>query len=526
MLTDIIELLRIFRTICLFAEYSDFNFLFPGKFLNGDLENFFIHQCKIPDMSFVLGIDIGTSGVRGAVFDESGKMLSNTFSIRRWKVAWDSEGKSFINADEALTEILKLIDEIVEGFSGSYIELAGVSCFLHSLVGIDESGSPTTEVILWSDTRSNEQAKFLRQNLDEKNFHQLTGARFHSSFLPAKLLWIKERDAYTWERTAKWISFADYFSYRLFGDLATSASIASASGIFEIKHRRWCDDLLNFLNLSSAKMPFVAESHSLFNLKAELCKRWRALSRTRWFLPIGDGAANNLGAGGLHCPAGVLMIGSSGAIRTIIQDETIAEIPSGLWCYRVDENRLIMGGAISDAGTLYDWLKDNLRFTEPEFLFPNSHGLSFLPFLVGERSVGYNLEAKGAIAGIRIYTTASEIFQSALEAVAYGFADILEQLESVFSIDELILVGKPLLESKTWKNVIVDVLGKDAILSTEREASLKGSIVFALEKSGHDLKDIALEPTIQIFPNMENHQVYKNARQKYQHFYRLMLQDK
>jgi len=129
------------------------------------------------------------------------------------------------------------------------------------------------------------------------------------------------------------------------------------------------------------------------------------------------------------------MIGTSGAMRVAYRGEAPAKIPSGLWCYRIDRKRVIMGGALSDGGGLYYWLKQNLRLGKDDDVEreiakrdPAAHGLTVMPFFAGERSTGYHENAVGSILGLRSSTDAIDIVQAGLESIAYRFADIFDGL--------------------------------------------------------------------------------------------------
>ena len=134
------------------------------------------------------------------------------------------------------------------------------------------------------------------------------------------------------------------------------------------------------------------------------------------------------------------MVGTSGAMRVAYRGVPPKKIPHGLWCYRVDRKRVVIGGALSDGGGLYHWLRGNLKLpkdAEAQIAkrVPGAHGLIFMPFLAGERSTGYYESAAGALLGLTSATDSIDILQAALESVAYRFAEIFDQLNSVVKCD-------------------------------------------------------------------------------------------
>ncbi|HNU06805.1 MAG TPA: FGGY-family carbohydrate kinase [Pyrinomonadaceae bacterium] len=187
---------------------------------------------------------------------------------------------------------------------------------------------------------------------------------------------------------------------------------------------------------------------------------------------------------------------------------------------------MIIGGALSDGGGLFRWLKDNLRLsgTDDEVEAeigrrePDAHGLTFLPFLFGERSTGYHENARGAILGLQSTTDSIDIVQAGLESVAYRFAEIFDRLNEVCKIKEIIASGGALRESPVWTQIIADVLGRDMFLPDTREASSRGAVVFALGLSNRPHDSKAPDGTRFEFDTMRRI-TYLRSRGRHRHFY-------
>ncbi len=513
---------------------------------------------------YILALDIGTSSVRAALYDFNGDVLPETMVKNERQLTATGDGGAEIDALEGFAQIEQAIDDVLEKSSkikGEILYVAA-SSFWHSLVGIDVQGKPTTKVFGWADTRSAKYVVDLRKKLDENKIHNRTGARFHSSFWTAKLLWLRKDYPKVFEKTAKWLSFSDFValklvtpsSRRLSGKrpaspnvsagrahdsrqdaCVTSVSMASATGIFDICKNDWDTDLIKFLKIKPENLPeIVAEDADTFQLNSKYKKRWEKLKEAKWFLAIGDGAANNIGAGCVEKSKAALMIGTSGAIRVAYEGKPPNRIPSGLWCYRIDRKRIIIGGALSDGGGLYYWLKENFRLkkdddkTEDEIekRIPDGHGLVFLPFLAGERSTGYHEDAYGAVLGLKSATDAIDIVQAALESVAYRFAEIYDQLNKVTNINEIIASGGALRESPVWTQIIADVLAQNLSLPDVREASSRGAVLLALENIGkiESIEKIETPKGRQFKFDKKLHAIYMKARKRHEKFYRLLIE--
>ncbi len=191
---------------------------------------------------------------------------------------------------------------------------------------------------------------------------------------------------------------------------------------------------------------------------------------------------------------------------------------------------------MSDGGGLYRWLKDNLKLNgtddeiekEVEKREPDSHGLTFLPFLAGERSTGYHEDAHGAILGLKSATDTIDIVQAALESVAYRFAEIYDQLNAVAKVKAIIASGGALRESPVWTQIIADVLAQNMNLPDVREASSRGAVLLALEAIG-TIGNIETTKTLkgQEFKfDKERHSIYRKARKRHEEFYRMLIEEK
>jgi gluconokinase len=320
----------------------------------------------------------------------------------------------------------------------------------------------------------------------------------------------------------------------MFDAAATSVSMASGTGIFDIRKNEWDADLVKFLKIKPANLPAIVEKDTAtFHLNKKFQKRWANLKNAKWFPAIGDGAANNIGAGCVEQAKAALMIGTSGAMRVAYRGAIPEKIPAGLWCYRIDRERVILGGALSDGGGLYRWLKDNFRIhddddkTEREIArrAPAAHGLTFLPFFAGERSTGYHENAQGAVLGLKSATDTIDIVQAALESVAYRFAEIYDQLNDVLEIKEIVASGGALRASPVWTQIIADVLGQKMSLPDTREASSRGAVLLALESIGkiEDISNLKTPDGTKFNFNKKRRAIYQKARERHHQFYDLLI---
>ncbi|MBD0370179.1 MAG: gluconokinase [Pyrinomonadaceae bacterium] len=488
----------------------------------------------------VLALDVGTSSIRAALYTEDARELAQTQARTPTNINRTIEGGAELDAEEAVEQVTRTIDAALalSNAQPNPIETVAVSCFWHSLLGVDDEGRAVTPVLGWADTRAVSEAEELRLRLDERRAHARTGALFHPSYWPAKLLWLKRARPEIYNRVSRWMSFGEFLSLKLFGKAQSSVSMASGTGLFNLRSCRWDEELCRELNLSSEQLPVIAETDKAFNLLSdEYARRWPGLRDARWFPAIGDGAANSIGAGCTSPQFLALMIGTSGAMRLMFEGEPPINLPRGLWCYRADRRRVIVGGAISDGGGLWAWMNEALRLNLDEAereeallsMEADAHGLTVLPFWAGERSTGWRAAARGAIIGLSMHTRPLEIMRAAMEAVAYRLALIAEALFEFAPHSSIIASGGALHASRAWAQIISDALGRQLLITGAEESSSRGAVLLALEasdkiKSFGEGHGVTCERVIK--PDMIRHTIYQKARQRQQQLYERLIEDK
>jgi len=481
---------------------------------------------NVPNSGILLALDIGSSGVRAALFDESGIAIRGAEVQRPYGNS--NRDLATFDAEALLERVSEAIDAVLNTtHSTARIELIAVSCFWHSLMGVDESGVATTPVFSWADLRAADATFGLRADFEETVTHARTGCRFHPSYWPAKLRRLRNEEPLTFRRTHRWLSFADYVLLQLFGVRTTSSSMASGSGLFNLATGAWDEELLRADGISPAQLPEISEQLST------QASRWSQLRNARVCPATGDGAANSIGAGCHSTKKIALMIGTSGAMRVSFAGDAPMRLPPELWCYRVNHERVVIGGALSDGGGLIRQLKEMLavdgsvdeqQLAQPA---PDAHGLTMLPFWAGERSTGWNPRARGAMFGLSMNTQPVEIVRAAMEAICYRFALILSTLQPFAPDAELVVSGNALRQSPLWIQILADVLGQRLALPKAAEASTQGAALLALEAAGkiQSIEKFSVPIEAVFEPNMTHHAIYQEALERQQKLYEKLYGD-
>src|SRR5437868_2659371 len=485
--------------------------------------------------TITLALDIGSSGVRAALFGGRGDEIEGSQISLSHDFSEVSSG-SDAGADALLGFIERAIDVAVaraEGFV-SRVDYVASSCFWHSLVGVDDQGRASTPLLGWADTRAAQFVEDLRSQFDEAETHPRTGARFHPSYWPAKLLWLKSQKRELFRKVKRWLSLSDYVFLKFFGDDTTSVSMASATGLFNQQTCAWDSELLRGIGIAIEQLPSVAASGKTFqSLTEDYAARWPLLDRAAWFPAMGDGAANNIGAGCVTADRAALMIGTSGAMRVLFSGTPPQSLPPELFCYRADRDRIVIGGALSDGGGLVQWMRETLTLdfenddlqTKLRDIAPDSHGLTVLPFWSGERATGWNATATGSIVGLTARTKPIDMLRAAMEAICYRFALLAQAIDTVAPDATIVAAGNALLSSPGWLQMLADVLGRPVETSHVKEASLRGAALLALEAIGKidSIETIDSAGGEVYEPDPARHQVYARAIERQQQFYEILI---
>ena len=456
------------------------------------------------DKAIALSIDIGTSSTRVLLWDATGREAGSVRAQVQYRMKTTSDGGVEMPAEELLAHVGECLDMAIQQGAGNLnsLRVVGISTFWHALVGLDTQGKPVTPIYNWADNRAAAAAKRLQAEWNETEIHARTGCVLHPSYYPAKLTWLRESQPDLYKQVDRWCSPSEYLFGAWFGADArrVSVSMASGTGLFHQDHCTWDADLLKALDLSPDRLsPIVDLKESSRGLQGEYAVRWPALKDIPFFPAVGDGACGNVGSGCVSATRAAINLGTSGAIRVVWDEKSqphsatiVPSAPPGLWRYRVDSHRPVMGGAFSDGGDVYAWMNRTLQLpsaeeTEQEIsrIEPGSHGLTFLPFLAGERSIGWRPDARASLVGMTLDTRPIDILRAAMEAVALRFALASQLLRGVFpEAREIVASGNALAHSPAWTQMFADALGQSVTLAAEPEASSRGAALLAMEAAG------------------------------------------
>ncbi len=500
-----------------------------------------------------LVLDIGTSSVRCAVYRPDAVVLPGTAARRPF--AFEEDGTARVDLLRARTE--EVIDECLsryrEGAAGiGPLAVVGWTGFAMSWLGVDKTGRPVTPIYTYADATSGVYANRLRAELAAagrlEEMHQQTGTPIHVAYAPAQLLRLAAEEPQRLAAVAHFQTASAHLLACWRGEpfAPISSSEAGWTGLLDRSRLDWVggdhrvggrhrDDLLALLPIERSQLPPIFDyANGPTGLSAEYRRRWPELSDARFCLAVGDGAAANIGSGGVDASRLALTIGTSGALRAVIHQaagEALPPVPAGLWAYPVDSRRWLVGGSLTDGGSLFHWLLDTLRYANPSSLLAEaaaieatSHGLTILPFLRSERSPGWANDAQMTISGITAHTTPAHIVRAVLEAVALRFRLINQRLAPHVPADSPVMAGGGgLQENPLWRQILADALGRPMHLTNIDEVTSRGAAILAFQALGL-ADDIPLPDVVETaYPHPATSDRYAAAAEEQNRLYEMIL---
>lgn len=480
---------------------------------------------------YVLALDMGTSWVRAGVYDRRARRIGDWHARRAHPTTLGVDGAVVKDPMLSLELLAEVIDEVMvlAGAEAEQIAGVGLATLASSLAGVAEDGSPLTPLYLYSDTRPAREVQDLRTRLEEDAVHQRTGCRLHTSYLPARLLWLAVNEPVASSAARHWLALADFVYFQLFGRTVTSYSLASWSGLLDVSSLDWDRQLLQVLQVDPRRLPKITRE-PLSDLKADWATRWPVLANVPWFPAWGDGAASNVGVGCMRPDEMALSIGTTGALR-VLTDQPPPRLPPALWRYQVDEVNTLVGGALNEGGSVMRWISRVLGiedFQRAEALVAtlpaDAHGLTVLPFLSGERSPGWRSQLQGTISGLGLQTSNEQILQALMESVAYRFALVAEEIAALdLGQSRIVANGGAAAIYPVWLQMIADASGRTVSVSAEVEATARGVAALTLQALGmDDLEPAAVEDEA-FEPDGGRGVTYRGAMARQQELYAAMV---
>ena len=409
----------------------------------------------------LVGLDVGTTGVKAVAISPDGRMLASAsaeYALSTPRPGWaEQDPEDWWRAAQAC--LARMPDGPV-GLSGQ----------MHGLVVLDAEDRVLRPAILWNDQRTAAECEEIESRVGLERLIELTGNRALTGFTAPKLLWLRNHEPETYARIRHVLLPKDYVRLRLTGEHAIDAADASGTLLFDVAGRRWSNEVCEALDVPLDWLPPVHESTEIAG--------------------AGDQAAAALGVG-IASPGPVsVVLGTSGVVFAVLPSyapDPLARVH--VFCHAVPGTWHAMGVMLSAAGSLA-WLRHAVGATfsvldgEAASWAPGTEGLLFAPYLAGERTPHADPNARGAFTGLSLRHDRGALARATLEGVAYGLRDSLELLRDLGVRPEVGRASGGGAKSDLWLEIVASVLGLPLERTESEEGSAFGAALLAGVRAG------------------------------------------
>jgi gluconokinase len=448
--------------------------------------------------SCVLAIDIGTSSVRAMVFDRSGTIVARSqigYETTRPAPYFEEQDPDLVRR-EVYRAIAKCLAR--PGADPGAIRGMSFSSQMYGIFPLDREDRPLTHNILWSDGRAERQAEAMKHIHGERWLYPETGCPMNSIYPLAKLAWLREVRPDVFGAARRFVSVKEYVTRPLVGEWAVDYSMASATGMLDIRSRRWHPEALAAAGVSEDQLSRPTSGIEAFALTPNSPIAGLGLrSDIVVFLGGGDGPLANIGSGASSVGAINIDLGTSGAARCIADAPTVDDSAS-LWCFCLTDDLWAYGGIVTNVGNAYQWLGSKvigaagLAADEAYDLMnrlaaevdPGAGGLYFLPYLRKVRSPYWDGRLKGAVYGLTADHNLGHMARAMLESIAFDLRSIIALMRHESAVADRVVLTGGLARSPILPQLLADVLGEEVFAPDNAEGSIAGAAILGLKGLG------------------------------------------
>lgn len=478
---------------------------------------------------YYIGIDIGTSSVKTILIDNKGnteKSVSREYPIYYPNHLWAEQ-----NPEDWWKETKQALVELLEDIDREKVKAMSLSGQMHGLVILDERDEVIRPAILWNDGRTEEECRYLNDDIGRKKISNYTGNIALTGFTAPKLLWLKNNEIDNFNKIRKIMLPKDYLAYKLSGVFATDFSDASGTLYLDVQNKKWSQQMLEIIGIREEQLPKLYNSFQVIgNIKESLSKNLGLNSDVKIIIGGGDQAVAAVGGGVVGNSACSVSLGTSGVVYANTDQ------------FRVDrENRLhsfcnangkfhVMGVTLAAAASLKWWIEDINCSKDYDLFIEEAKNSSiesdvyFLPYLMGERTPHNDPFAKSIFMGMNMTTKRGNMTRAVLEGVAFSLRDSFEIMKDMeINIDEITINGGG-ARNEFWCQIIADVLDVKINKVNSNDGPAYGAAILAAVGDGiFDTVDEAcrsfIKTTKTIYPNKDNIEKYNKKYEIYRSIY-------
>ncbi|HBJ82034.1 MAG TPA: hypothetical protein DDY74_09185 [Pseudothermotoga sp.] len=459
-------------------------------------------------MEMYIGVDIGTTAVKTIVYNSDAKKIEMDVSQ-----SYEAFSKGHGQFEQDPRQIERAVFETLKQVSKSFTNVRAIvlDSALHTVMLLNGDFEPLSNVIPWLDERSVDHVKkVISDNQLSKHLHLKTGCPPDTVYPLYKLLWIKQNEKDMLNSASKIVSLKDYVIYKLTGDLVSDIGVASGSGYMDIEKKVWCEELLkDFLEISSEKLPQLVSPKTVLRLSKEAAKITGLPEGLPVVVGISDAAASSIGAGAFVENSITISVGSSAAIRAVLNHPVKQYPVSSIWCYVLDENHYISGAAIKNGGYVFDWYvklfccydhETIVKKVEENLNFLDEKPVLFYPFIFGKRFPEFDPSPRAKFDNLTSTTTQEQVARSVLEGIAFNLKRAFDVVKTIPDSLEKVFATGGLTRATVWMKMLSAILNHPILVQSKRQGAALGTILYFLSKGDlHSIGGYLSNNEVEIF---------------------------
>ncbi|WP_409304831.1 gluconokinase [Peribacillus sp. SCS-155] len=450
---------------------------------------------------YMLGIDIGTTSTKAVLFSEKGEVIEQEnigYPLYTPDISTAEQ-----NPEEIFQAVLEAMANIMRRHSAKKLSFVSFSSAMHSVIAMDENDEPLTPCITWADNRSEAWAQKIKNELNGHEIYKRTGTPIHPMSPLSKVAWIVNERPEIAAKAKKYIGIKEYIFKKFFGQYVVDHSLASAMGMMNLQNLDWDEEALKIAGVTRAQLSeLVPTTKSFTDCNPKLAAQIGIDPQTPFIIGASDGVLSNLGVNAIRQGEIAVTIGTSGAIRTII-DKPQTDAKGRIFCYALTEKHWVIGGPVNNGGMVLRWIRDEFASSEietakrlgidpyevltkiAERVRPGADGLLFHPYLAGERAPLWNPDVRGSFFGLTLSHKKEHMIRAALEGVIYNLYTVfLALMECMDSPVTRIQATGGFARSDVWRQMMSDIFESELAVPESYESSCLGACILGLYALG------------------------------------------
>lgn len=450
-------------------------------------------------MGVCLGLDIGTTGLKVVAYNPSKGSIEMDEGFHYEPVSL-GPGRFEQDPKEVEEAVFKALRRASESFRD--IEAIVLDSALHTFLLLDRGLEPMINIIPWLDERTVPQVeRTLKDEALTSELHHRTGCPPATVYPLYKLLWFYDNDPETLKRSSKVVSQKDYIVYKLTGRLLSDISVASGSALLDIREKEWCYDILwELAKVERDKLPELSNPLEVLSLSKEASLRTSLPQGTPVVLGFSDAAASSIGAGAGIEDSITVSVGSSAAIRAIVEAPPREYPAPGVWCYLLDERLYLSGVAIKNGGYVFDWYvklfskrsySEIIKMVQTDLQLNIDNPVLFYPFIFGKRFPRFDPIPCARFENLTSATTESQVARAVLEGIAFNLKRVFDTVKRIPRSLKRVVATGGLTQADVWMRMLSSIFEQEIIVQSQRQGAALGAILYFLANG--DLSSISLE---------------------------------